>query len=95
MVVVRRDVRDRLPDTLMRPGIVEVEHVSLDDAFQLLLAEEEHIVEGVAPQRARSRRVLRTEQAARKRPRRIANMATRDHRDERKISRISVLRIFW
>src|SRR5664279_4448379 len=50
VVVVRRGVRDPLLNTLMRPGLVEVEHVMPSDVFQLLLAEEEHMVEGLAPQ---------------------------------------------
>ena len=52
VVGVRRGVRDPLPNTLMRPGLVEAEHVLPSNVFQLLLAEEEHMVEGLAPQAA-------------------------------------------
>jgi hypothetical protein len=52
VVVVCRAVRDPLLNTLMRPGFVEVEHVLPSDVFQLLLAEEEYVVESLAPQAA-------------------------------------------
>jgi hypothetical protein len=34
-----------LPDPLMRPGMVEVEHIRVKDALELLLMQEEQVIE--------------------------------------------------
>src|SRR5207237_2240509 len=51
-VVVRPDVRNPLPAALMTPCLVEIESVLPGDVFEFLLAEEEHVVQSLAPQAA-------------------------------------------
>lgn len=45
VVVVRRAVRDPLPDSLMRPGPIEIDRVLSGYFPQVLFAENEHMVE--------------------------------------------------
>jgi hypothetical protein len=52
VVVVHRAVRDSLPNTLMRSGFVEIADILPGDVFEVLVVEEEHVIEGLAPQAA-------------------------------------------
>jgi hypothetical protein len=52
LIVVRRAIRDPLPNTLMRSGRVEVADILPGDIFRVLGVEQEHVIEGLAPQAA-------------------------------------------
>jgi hypothetical protein len=52
LIVVRRSIRDPPPNTLMRSGRVEVADILPGDIFQVLVVEQEHVIEGLAPQAA-------------------------------------------
>ena len=52
VVVVQRSIRDPLPNTLMRSRLVEIADILSGDAFEALVVEKEHVVEGLAPQAA-------------------------------------------
>jgi hypothetical protein len=52
VVVVHRPIRNPLPYTLMRSGLVEIAHILPGDIFEVLVVEEEHVLEGFASQTA-------------------------------------------
>lgn len=45
-------IRDPLPNTLMRSGLVEIADIFPGDVFEVLLVEEERAIEGLATQAA-------------------------------------------
>src|SRR5215470_1631723 len=42
-------LRNLLLDTLMRSGLVEVRHIGIEDALELLLLEDEQVIEALTP----------------------------------------------
>src|SRR5712692_6835130 len=42
-------LRNLLPDSLMRPGSVEVVHIRVEHAVELLLLQDEHMIEALTP----------------------------------------------
>jgi hypothetical protein len=53
VVVVHGPIRDPLPNTLMRSGLVEIADILPGDVFEVLVVEEEHVIEGLATQAAK------------------------------------------
>ena len=51
-VVVRRAFRDGLTDPLMSSALTEIAHVLSDKSSHVLLAEQQHMVEALAPETA-------------------------------------------
>jgi hypothetical protein len=52
VVVVHRAIRDSLPNTLARSGSVEIANILPGDVVEVLVVEEEHVIEGLAPEAA-------------------------------------------
>jgi hypothetical protein len=50
VVLVHRAIRGSLPDTLMRSGLVEIADVFPGHVLEVLVVEDEHVIEGLAPQ---------------------------------------------